>query len=244
MMRVGVYVDGYNLYYGGRSLCGRGTPGWRWLDIRALATTLIGERKNWHGATVERVVYCTARVDGGDNPSGSADQRDYLRALESTASVDHVHLGRYVAGVKYAPLAVRTPNGGMRLVGPEWPVTIQDDAGTRIPNARFMVSIAHREEKGSDVNVASHTLLDIMRGAVDAALVISNDSDLEYPVREARKLVPVGLVNPNRNQTAGALRDSEATGVGRHFWRKLRIDDFERHQLPNPAGGQSKPTGW
>ena len=36
-MKVGVYVDGYNLYYGGRGICGRGVPGWRWLDLRSLA---------------------------------------------------------------------------------------------------------------------------------------------------------------------------------------------------------------
>jgi hypothetical protein len=36
-VRVGIYVDAFNLYYGARNLCGRGTPGWRWLDIRALA---------------------------------------------------------------------------------------------------------------------------------------------------------------------------------------------------------------
>jgi hypothetical protein len=44
-MRVGVYVDGYNLYYGGRALSGRGTAGWRWLDIRALAQALVDERR-------------------------------------------------------------------------------------------------------------------------------------------------------------------------------------------------------
>jgi hypothetical protein len=37
-MRVGVYIDGYNLYSGGR-----GTGGWRWLDLRtpAAARTVI-----------------------------------------------------------------------------------------------------------------------------------------------------------------------------------------------------------
>jgi hypothetical protein len=45
-VRIGVYVDGFNLYYGGRGLCGRGTPGWRWLDLRALATSLAGRRTN------------------------------------------------------------------------------------------------------------------------------------------------------------------------------------------------------
>jgi hypothetical protein len=43
-VRVGVYIDGFNLYYGGRGLCGRSTPGWRWLDIRRLASTLIKEQ--------------------------------------------------------------------------------------------------------------------------------------------------------------------------------------------------------
>src|SRR5271169_6200566 len=40
-MRIGVYIDGFNLYYGARGLCGRGTPGWRWIDLRALATDLV-----------------------------------------------------------------------------------------------------------------------------------------------------------------------------------------------------------
>ena len=57
-------MDGFNLYYGGRGLCGRRTPGWRWLDLRALATSLVGRRTNWPDAQVARLVYCTARIDG------------------------------------------------------------------------------------------------------------------------------------------------------------------------------------
>jgi hypothetical protein len=34
---VDVYVDGYNLYSGAGNLGACGTPGWRWLDIRALS---------------------------------------------------------------------------------------------------------------------------------------------------------------------------------------------------------------
>ncbi len=56
-MRIGVYVDGFNLYYGARGLCGRSTPGWRWLDLRALAADLAGRRANWPAAQIERVVY-------------------------------------------------------------------------------------------------------------------------------------------------------------------------------------------
>ena len=76
---------------------------------------------------------------------------------------------------------------------------IQDAGGAPVNGAVFMVSYANREEKGSDVNVASHLLLDVLGGVVDGALVISNDSDLGFPVEQARQHVPVGVVNPSRN---------------------------------------------
>lgn len=243
-MRVGVYVDGYNLYYGGRSSCGRGTAGWRWLDVRALAEALVHERADWPYAQIARVIYCTARIDATENPSGYADQDVYLKALAAAGSVDYIEFGHYVARVKSAPLAVRQPNGRPRLVTTDWPVMVQDRTGAAVPDARFVVSVAHREEKGSDVNVASHLLLDVLRGDVDAAVVVSNDSDLRFPIEQARQLVPIGLVNPTPSQTAGALRASTATGAGRHFWRKLSVSDFCSHQLPNPAGGYTSPTGW
>ena len=73
-MRVGVYIDGFNLYYGGRGLCGKGTAGWRWLDVRALAARLVAGHSTWTGATIERVVYCTAVISGADNPVGNREQ--------------------------------------------------------------------------------------------------------------------------------------------------------------------------
>jgi hypothetical protein len=50
------------------------------------------------------------------------------------------------------------------------------------PDAIFMVSVADREEKGSDVNVATHLLTDVCEQKIDAAVVISNDSDLALPI--------------------------------------------------------------
>jgi hypothetical protein len=73
-----------------------------------------------------------------------------------------------------------------------------------------MVSHAHREEKGSDVNVGAHMLLDVLQGHMDAAMVFSNDSDLAFPVREARQRVPVGTVNPSTSPTAGKLKGTPA----------------------------------
>lgn len=244
-MRVGVYVDGFNLYYGGRSqFRAPSAPGWRWLDIRALAEALLGERKNWPNARINRIVYCTARVDKSDNSSAHVDQDVYLRALAAIQSVDHIEFGHYTNRVKTLPLALKGRNDRPVLARPGWPIMVNDDAGHRMQNATFMASVACREEKGSDVNVATHLLSDVLLNEVDAVLVISNDSDLQLPISMARVRVPVGVVNPSVNLTAGALRGDAQTGAGRHFWRQLSAGDFTSHQLPDPAGKYRSPSRW
>ncbi len=84
-MRVGVYIDGYNLYYGGRKQLGK-TPGRRWLDLRSLADALVSEQRAWSCAHVHRIAYCSARIDQGINPSGHIEQDVYLKALTATGS--------------------------------------------------------------------------------------------------------------------------------------------------------------
>jgi hypothetical protein len=190
------------------------------------------------------VVYCTARIDGVSNPSGQADQDIYLKALLAAGSADHIEYGTYVARVKRAPLAVKTQQGRPQLVGPQWPVMIQDGRGGAVGDAVFMVSYANREEKGSDVNVAAHLLLDVLGGAVDGAVVVSNDSDLRFPVEQARLHVPVGMVNPSRNYLAGDLRGVATTGAGRHWWARLSVADLRSNQLPDPVGQYRRPAGW
>ena len=189
-------------------------------------------------------MYCTARIDGASNPSGQADQDVYLKALMAAGSVDHIEYGTYVARVKMAPLATKDLHGRPQLVSPAWPVMIQDGGGAPVTGAVFMVSYANREEKGSDVNVAAHLLLDVLGGAVDGALVISNDSDLRFPVEQARQHVPIGVINPSRNYLAGDLRGTASTGAGRHWWAKLTSGDLKAHQLPDPVGQYWRPAGW
>lgn len=243
-MRVGVYVDGYNLYYGGRKACGRGAAGWRWLDVRALAATLVAEQAQvWPGASVTRLVYCTARINGGANPSGAADQDVYLKALRASGSVDHIEFGNYISKVIKRPLATEGRRGRPILVTPQWPIKVQRH-GIPEPDATFMASVGTWEEKGSDVNVASHLLVDILTNAVDAAVVISNDSDLRMPVHQAWSRVPVGVVNPGSGYTAGDLSTAPAGGAGHHWWRTLKALDYTAHQLPDPAGTYTKPLGW
>jgi hypothetical protein len=244
-MRVGVYLDGYNVYYGGRALMGgSGKSGWRWLDPRKLASELVRRHSEWTGARVARVVYCTARIDGVSNPSGARDQNVYLRALKDSGAVDVIEMGRYVNRVTTAPLATKGPRGRPVIATANWPIMIQDSDEQPVQNARFMVSVARREEKGSDVNVATHLLLDLLHRRTDAAVVVSNDSDLAYPVSQARNVVPVGVVNPSRGYPAGALSDTPSRGVGGHWWYRLTASDLTDAQLPDPVGVLRRPSGW
>jgi uncharacterized LabA/DUF88 family protein len=243
-MRVGVYVDGYNLYYGARAMCGRSTPGWRWLDLMSLSRRLIAQHSEWADAEVTQVTYCTARISGRDNPSGVQEQEAYLRALQQSGSATRVSFGNYVARVATAPLATRDPKGRPVLTRPGWPVMVKDGTGAELRDAVFMVSVGRREEKGTDVNVASHLLIDVLSGDVDAAVVISNDSDLAYPLAEARRRVPVGTVNPTTNYRAGRLAGTPSGGVGNHWWYQVVPDDFYRCQLPERVGRIVKPGPW
>lgn len=83
-------------------------------------------------------------------------------------------------------------------------------------------------------HVASHLLIDTLTGAIDAAVVISNDSDLAYPIAFARERLPVGLVNPTKGYRAG-----------NHWWYQLTADDLRRNQLPDSITPRiTKPMPW
>lgn len=246
-MRVGVYVDAFNLYYGARRSCGRGTMGWRWLDLRSLSVALVSERRSWADAVIDRIVYCTARIDAADNPSGYVDQDVYLKALEAVGAVDVIELGHYVARGKQVPLARQPRKGRPQIVRPDGPLppSLPLDIGvdTNGQPVVFATGLV-RVEKGSDVNVATHLLVDVLSAAVETAIVISNDSDLRLPIQTARKYVPVGTVNPGPGYLAGALRGADIEGVGGHWWRQLVASDFTDHQLPEVASGYRRPSGW
>ena len=245
-MKVGVYVDGFNLYYGARAICGQGVAGWRWLDIRNLTESCLPRTWTSQGAALDHIVYCTAKVSGSRNPSSAKDQDVYVRALRASGSIDMVEFGTFIQRVKFSPLVV--PDGSTmrpKYVRPAWPLMLKDaSTETDLPDTTFMVSYLHQEEKGSDVNVGTHLLLDVLEKSVDAAIVISNDSDLKLPIREARKRVPVGTLNPGSGQTAGDLRGQPTDGVGDHWWAPIRQHQYLSNQLPDPVNGLSKPNGW
>lgn len=155
-----------------------------------------------------------------------------------------LEFGTYVERVATNPLATHGPKGRPILATADWPVMVKDSTGGDVPNATFMASVARREEKGSDVNVAAHLLVDVLEGAVEAAVVISNDSDLKLPIQIAREHISVGLVNPTKGYPAGALNTTPTVGAGGHWWYQLTTQDFNESQLPSPVAGLTRPSGW
>jgi len=53
--------------------------------------------------------------------------------------------------LKTRPLVLRDKKGPPILVNSSPPVLVNDGSDTPVPNAVFMVSVADKEEKGSDV---------------------------------------------------------------------------------------------
>jgi len=66
--------------------------------------------------------------------------------------------------------------------------------GTDEPDQRL-----HRREKGSDVALATYLMLDACRGDCDAAVLVTNDSDLREPLRLVREELGLttGVINPH-----------------------------------------------
>ena len=169
---------------------------------------------------IHRIRYFTARVR---KPADKVlRQRVLLRALKTIPNLS-LHYGHFKERKIWKP----------RVAG--------QDYGE-------LVEVWIMEEKGSDVNLASHLLLDGFRNDFEQAVVISNDSDLAEPVRIVRDglKLPVIVVNPNvrRDRPTPERLIKAATDT-----RNLRKAALASSQFPEElidSGGQRlvKPSEW
>lgn len=103
--------------------------------------------------------------------------------------------------------------------------------------------VMRTEEKGSDVNLASHLLLDAFHKTCDVAVVISNHSDLRVPIRIAEQElgVRVGIINPHPPE----YRSRVLRGT---FFKQLRASVPGHCQLPqtltDAQGTIREPGTW
>jgi uncharacterized LabA/DUF88 family protein len=138
--------------------CLKGTTH-RWLDLAMFSAASFPPPRN----QINRIRYFTAHVNARPhNPQQRVRQQTYLRALRTIPHLT-IHLGSYLDKITRLPLHP-PPTAGPRTV-----------------------QVMQSEEKGSDVNLATYLLVDAFDDEYEAAVVVSNDSDLAEPIRLVRQ---------------------------------------------------------
>ena len=189
---------------------------YKWLDFDALCRHLLPRDQ------ILQIRYFTARISArSDDPQQASRQDTYLRALATLPLVE-IHYGHFLTRT------VRMPR-----------------ANRRSGEART-VEVLRTEEKGSDVNLATHLLLDAFKGRCDTAVVMSNDSDLAQAIDAVQSEfgVKAGIVNPHPRDR----RSRRLAGLDCLFYKQIPRQTLARAQFPEvihgPKGKIRKPEGW
>jgi hypothetical protein len=165
------------------------------------------------------IKYFTARVGARPkDPDQPLRQQVYLRAL-GTLGIVEVHYGHYLSHSVMMPLAEPPAKG------PKY------------------AKVLKTEEKGSDVNLATHLISDAYEERFEVAVLITNDSDLLGPVElvSHRLRKRVGLLNPQRHP-AFVLKKAAT------FFKQIRSGALAASQFPDELtdanGVFRKPASW
>ncbi len=111
------------------------------------------------------------------------------------------------------------------------------------PPATGYIEVIKTEEKGSDVNIATHLLVDGYQNDYEIAIIVSNDSDLLAPIQVVTKQMgkPVGMLNPQKNPSVALLPHV-------NFIKQIRAGVLSKSQfsptLTDSRGSFSKPESW
>jgi len=213
------YIDGFNLYMGAL----KGRPDLKWLDLVAFCQAARPDMQ------LGKIYFFTAaiseRYPGDDAPRR---QEKYLRVLANQGI--NVVRGKFRKDKRW--LRIATDRRSL-LISPPLPsmlgtVQLSINLATRASAPdRPKAQVIDFEEKGSDVNLASHLLRDSYLATISAALVITGDSDLVLPILFAEEQgINVKVLVPNSKQNVYALR-SVASRL-----EQLHRNELSHFQLP------------
>ncbi len=186
---------------------------YKWLDLAQMCRLLLP------GDDVRSIKYFTAIIRGRPHdPGAPTRQQMYLRALRTIRNLT-IYFGHFLTQAVWMP-----------------------DASSQSDPPRN-VRVIKTEEKGSDVNLASHLLRDGFRGEYEVAVLVTNDSDLLEPTRIVTLELgfPVGILNPHRITSRVLTQHAK-------FVKKIRPGILARSQFPDRLtdlqGAFSKPVAW
>ena len=186
---------------------------YRWLNLDEFCRRMLPPND------VQCIKYFTAHVGARPtDPGQPSRQQLYLCALRTLPRVE-IHLGHYLSHAVSMPLA-HPPATGSRFV-----------------------LVMKTEEKGSDVNLATHLVSDAYENLFEVAVIVSNDSDLLAPVNIVSKRLgkKVGILNPQ--QHPAFVLQQAAT-----FFKQIRQGVLRDSQFPpvltDATGTFHKPASW
>jgi hypothetical protein len=189
----------------------------RWLDLQAFAQKMLPRDQ------IVGIKYFTAEVSARPGKlDAPQDQKTYFRALRTLPNLS-IYFGRFLTTETWA-YRVHPPRVG-----------------------KAKVKVYKTEEKGSDVNLATHLLVDGFQGLYDLAVVVSNDGDLKAPVEYVRTELhkPVGVLNPRKHRSRAL---SPTTLPRASFYKPIRAGVLQASQFPptlsDADGNFSKPANW
>ena len=165
---------------------------------------------------INQIKYFTALVRARPHDPGQRTRQEtYLRALRTMPNLTIIY-GTFLTHEVMMPVA---------------------------PPASGTKKVIKTEEKGSDVNLATHLLVDGYSDDYEIAVIVSNDSDLLGPIEvvidQLKK--PVGLLNPQKHPSKALL--PKVT-----FIKQIRSGVLAKSQFPvtlkDTRGSFSKPASW
>ena len=187
----------------------------KWLNLAALC-----ERLARPSDELLAIKYYTALISARPHDvEAPVRQQMYLRALKTIPNLS-IHYGHFLSHPVRMPLAASVASGNVEYV-----------------------EVLKTEEKGSDVNLASHLLRDAYTDRFSLAVVLSNDSDLAEPIRIVRQELGmrVGIWNPQKNPSRVLQRHAD-------FFKKIREQALRECQFPSTLrdahGWFRKPRAW
>ena len=186
---------------------------YKWLNYRTFL------EKTFPKNTIASIKYFTARVSARPhNPDAPLRQQTYLRALATVPDLTVIY-GHFL--VSYPKM--------LKASSP--------------PHAPQFVRVEKTEEKGSDVNLATHFLYDGVRNLFDIAILVTNDSDLVEPLKIVRYDLKkdVIILNPHRKPSAELAKYAT-------YIKQVRTGVLAASQFPNTMtdknGTFTKPASW
>lgn len=230
------FIDGFNLYKGVLER----RPQYKWLDLRKFCSGM------WPDFCLDNIYYFTAPVKKRF-PLDSAPERQstYLRVLRNQGV--QVIKGKFRRDEKWLRLksAYR-----QEFIEPELPSRfgiVQNALNASVSQAQPdfpKAKVWSFGEKGSDVNLASYLLRGVLSEGLQAALVVTGDSDLTTPIKFSVDAgAHIRIVIPNKEQESSALRQVSSS------WFELHPNSLGDYLLPRsfitPKGGNIvRPPGW